>query len=294
MRARCGRRTGALSPSSRRGARIGTLELVNDVYLVRPDDAGDSERRRLTNHDLPHAYPSFSPDGTRIATLAVDERIVPSFSRLAVLDAGTGEQTVLTAAMDRQCAPYPGARAPIWNGGDLLFAIEDRGDVHPYRIPVGGGEAERLFGGTRVVTGYDLAAGTFAFVATTPTTLPELFVRRDDVERQLTSVGSAFHAAVAPAEPEHFTVPSPKGDDDIDAWLIRPIGGAEGERVPMLLSIHGGPTTQYANAWFDEFQLWARAGYAVVYCNPHGSTGRTEAWTREVRSPEAPQEPGTG
>jgi len=52
------------------------LELVNDVYLVRPDDTGGSEPRRLTNHDLSHAYPSFSPDGTRIATLAVDERIV--------------------------------------------------------------------------------------------------------------------------------------------------------------------------------------------------------------------------
>ena len=26
--------------------------------------------------------------------------------------------------------------------------------------------------------------------------------------------------------------------------------------------------TQYGNRWFDEFQLWASAGYVVVYCQP--------------------------
>ena len=30
--------------------------------------------------------------------------------------------------------------------------------------------------------------------------------------------------------------------------------------MPLLLSIHGGPMSQYGNAWFDEFQLWAGAG----------------------------------
>jgi dipeptidyl aminopeptidase/acylaminoacyl peptidase len=52
--------------------------------------------------------------------------------------------------------------------------------------------------------------------------------------------------------------------------------------------------TQYGNAWFDEFQLWTGAGYAVVYANPHGSTGHTEQWSRSIRPPEAVQAPGAG
>jgi dipeptidyl aminopeptidase/acylaminoacyl peptidase len=75
---------------------------------------------------------------------------------------------------------------------------------------------------------------------------------------------------------------------------MRPAGVPEGERVPVLLSIHGGPMTQYPNLWFDEFQMWAGAGYAVVYCNPHGSTGGSEAWVRSIRPPEASTVPGTG
>jgi hypothetical protein len=125
-----------------------------------------------------------------------------------------------------------------------------------------------VLGGRRAITAYDLAAGVIAFIATTPTTLREVFVRgADDVERQLTDLGATFLAAVPPAEPEHFTVPSPAGDVALDAWIVRPPDA--GERVPVLLSIHGGPMTQYANAWFDEFQLLAGAGYAVVYTNPH-------------------------
>ncbi|WP_219412712.1 S9 family peptidase [Pseudonocardia nigra] len=271
------------------------LEMVDDVFLVdvEPDAA---EPRSLTDRGLSHRLPAFSPDGMRIAALAENTRLIHSHSQVVVLDARTGEERVLTAALDRQCAPFPGARAPLWHGDDLLFSIEDHGDVHLYRVRSdGSAPPERVVGGTRMVAGFDAAGGTLAFVATTPTERSELFVRdADGTERRLTSLGAAFHAAVPVAAPEHFTVPSPAGDGDIDAWLVRPADAADGERVPVLLSIHGGPMTQYGNAWFDEFQMWTGAGYAIVYCNPHGSTGQTDAWARAIRAPEASEVPGTG
>jgi dipeptidyl aminopeptidase/acylaminoacyl peptidase len=52
--------------------------------------------------------------------------------------------------------------------------------------------------------------------------------------------------------------------------------------------------TQCPTAWFDEFALWSAAGYAVVWCNPHGSTGDTEAFLRSIPPPESPEVPGTG
>jgi dipeptidyl aminopeptidase/acylaminoacyl peptidase len=45
---------------------------------------------------------------------------------------------------------------------------------------------------------------------------------------------------------------------------------------------------------FDEFQIQAHAGYAVLYCNPRGSSGYSEAWGRAVRWPGAEVDPGTG
>ncbi len=262
-----------------------------DIHVIDVDEP-DAEPRTLTARTRSHFQPTFSADGRKIATLADSEQIIPTHAQVSLLDVESGEQTLLTAALDRQCAPSS-CRELIWDGDHLVFALEDHGNTHVHRVATDlSGDVELLIGGTRAVNGFDVAGGTIAFVASTPSALPELFVLRDGGERQLTSLGSAFHGTVASRVPEHFTVPSPAGDGDVDGWLILPEGADE--RVPVLLSIHGGPMTQYQNSWFDEFQLWTAAGYAVVYCNPHGSTGHTDAWARSIRPPEAADFPGTG
>jgi dipeptidyl aminopeptidase/acylaminoacyl peptidase len=45
----------------------------------------------------------------------------------------------------------------------------------------------------------------------------------------------------------------------------------------VLLMIHGGPFAQYGWRLFDEAQVYAGAGYAVVMGNPRGSSGYGEA-----------------
>ena len=76
---------------------------------------------------------------------------------------------------------------------------------------------------------------------------------------------------------------------------MKPAGAKRGVKYPMLLNIHGGPFTQYGNRLFDEFQVEAGAGYAVVYSNPRGSSGYGEEWGRAIRGPGAPpgQAPST-
>lgn len=68
----------------------------------------------------------------------------------------------------------------------------------------------------------------------------------------------------------------------LDCWVMKPCGYEPGKRYPALLSIHGGPHTQYGHNFFDEFQVYAGAGYAVIYTNPRGSQGYGEAFTRAV------------
>ena len=63
---------------------------------------------------------------------------------------------------------------------------------------------------------------------------------------------------------------------------MQPYGYEPGQRYPALLNIHGGPHTQYGHNFFDEFQVYAGAGYAVIYTNPRGSQGYGEAFTRAV------------
>ncbi|MEV8215381.1 S9 family peptidase [Leifsonia sp. NPDC077715] len=66
----------------------------------------------------------------------------------------------------------------------------------------------------------------------------------------------------------------------IHGWVLVPEG--EGPH-PVLLNIHGGPFASYTGALFDEAQVYAGAGYAVVMCNPRGSAGYGQEHGRVIR-----------
>jgi dipeptidyl aminopeptidase/acylaminoacyl peptidase len=144
-------------------------------------------------------------------------------------------------------------------------------------------------GGEQTIAGYDARGGRLVYSASTAPALYELYA---DGER-LTDVGRAFAEAHDLSEPERFTAVSADGTE-VDAWVVRPAGFEEGRRYPVLLSIHGGPFAQYGTGFFDEFQVYAGAGYAVVYCNPRGSSGYGEASGRAIRGPSNGQGPGWG
>ena len=67
------------------------------------------------------------------------------------------------------------------------------------------------------------------------------------------------------------------GKSEIDTWGI-----FVGKDKPTILNIHGGPASQYAFTFFDEFQTYASAGFNVIACNPRGSSGRGHDFLRDV------------
>jgi dipeptidyl aminopeptidase/acylaminoacyl peptidase len=272
------------------------LDLATDLFVTGlPDpDGGPVAPQRLTKTRLAHFTPSWSSDGRTIAYLTSGEPLSePRHTQVGVLELATGRTRLLTAELDRQCGPYPGTREPVWAGGAILFRVEDAGNTHLYRTdPLG-----PVVAGEREVTGFDAIGDTVVFCASTPTATSELFVLdlTTSEERQVTELGAPFVATTELVASIPFTATAPDGTT-VPAWLVPPVGAelGGGRRYPTLLNIHGGPFTQYGNRFFDEFQIQAGAGFAVVYANPRGSSGGTEASARAIRWPEASEDPGSG
>ena len=267
------------------------VELVDALYELEIDAEG-SEPKRLTPPDESGSMASFSPDGELIAyRQEPEDGTYPHHGQIAVMRPDGGDRRVLTASLDRQCTPYPLVREPVWDGGRIAFRVEDGGNVHIYTVAAdGSGEPELLVGGELSTGLYDLRDGRLVYTASASTRPHELFA--GDGTR-ITSVCDDFVTGRGLGDAERFTAVSADGTE-VDAWLVRPHGFDPKRRYPVLLTIHGGPFTQYDNGFFDEFQVYAGAGYCVLYSNPRGGSGHSEEWGRAICGPGGGAGPGWG
>ena len=76
---------------------------------------------------------------------------------------------------------------------------------------------------------------------------------------------------------ETFTFKS--NGDDIKGFVLLPTNFDENKKYPTLLSVHGGPKTEFSDIFHHEHQVFANDGYIVIYTNPHGSSGNGVAYS---------------
>ena len=216
---------------------------------------------------------SYQPDGTAHAVGTADRWDWPA--NLGLYRLRDGEATPIAAGIDRDVMSQgPVTHGPRWlSDGSALAIIQDRGMLRVVRID--GDAVEDVIGGERLVTAVTPRpdGSAFAFVVTTPTNPGELWWWADGVETRLTDLNGAF--AADGTAPVHFTVTH--DGVELDAWAYLPAGDGP---VPLLLNIHGGPAAQYGWGFFDEFQVYASAGFGVIACNPRGSSGRGRDFVR--------------
>ncbi len=201
----------------------------------------------------------------------------------------------LTGHLDRDVAPGSPACAtigPRFVDDGFLTTLEGRGTTAIARVGLRGFDPDagappvvtEVVAGPRAVTGYSVSSDgeVVVFTATDPATPGELYRLEAGEQRCLTDLAPGFRTKVDLRPTQRFTC---EGDGvELDVWAVLPPGfdDAEPGSVPVLYNIHGGPTSQYGEYFFDEFQVEAGAGYLVVGTNPRGSSGRGTAWARAV------------
>ena len=242
---------------------------------------------QLTHRAGPDGGAVVSPDGAHVAYIGFEDRFLGDQNALlSVMDRDGGNDRVLTAKLDRS------VRSPLWaaDGKAVYVEYDDRGGTRVARVGLDGSirtVAERLVQSAldRPYTGGSFSVardGAIAFTGGTPYRPADVMIARGGATKRLTRLNEDALAAKSLAQVHPFAVTSSVDKLPIDAWMVTPPDFDPTRKYPMILEIHGGPFAAYGPSFSTDDQLYAAAGYVVVYANPRGSTSYGEAFANQI------------
>lgn len=165
-------------------------------------------------------------------------------------------------------ARYGSGRGQKVLNGDFYFLSTVNDYTYLYRLDAQGVISESLTKGSSCDS-FDISENHLVSCELQGLKLAELYLDGE----QITHFNDALTEDYSVSVPEAVTYTGSDGVE-IHGWVLKPAGYVEGTSYPAILHIHGGPRTVFSDVFHHEMQVWANAGYFVLFCNPRGSDGR--------------------
>jgi dipeptidyl aminopeptidase/acylaminoacyl peptidase len=256
-------------------ARLYTLDAVSGALkeIARP------------SHQI--AQPTWSPDGTRIAYiggLMSDQGVTGG--DLYVVPGGGGQPVDITPKTTVSVASF------AWRGPSSLIATSwAQGGSQVAIVDAASGSftplwSEDEWASLGTVTSLPMVSAssdgaTIALVRESLSTPPEVWAGTPNHLAQLTHV----NAGEKPDWGKAVNVRWKSDAFNVQGFLIYPRQFEPGRRYPMIVYVHGGPSSAIRPSFLGEGSsseqiALSQAGYFVLMPNPRGSYGQGEAFTR--------------
>jgi dipeptidyl aminopeptidase/acylaminoacyl peptidase len=235
----------------------------------------------------PTQAPRFSPDGSKIAFISYeDHQKGYANAQLYVMDKDGKNRHCLTCSLDRSVG------APDWvDNKTLTVGYTDHSQTRIAKVTLdgkltdaalglgAGNELDRPYSGGE----YSVApTGAVAFTSVTSERPTDVSVAKNGQTHQLTHLNDLFLGAKTLGKVQALPVSSSFDGQPIDAWMVTPPDFDPAKKYPLILEIHGGPFSSYGPFFATDMQLYAAAGYVVVYGNPRGSTSYGDKFANEI------------
>lgn len=234
-------------------------------------DVATGRMRGLTGGDRLEVQPTYSPDGSRIAYWHPRDGDTGSVSEVVVAASSGGPGSSVTRAIDRNIA------RSIWmpDGKSLLIGANDGTRVSLWLQPLDGAARKLDLGKLSPASSFwvDVAVGkggAIAFTATDPLRPDELYYMSSPAAppKRLTNL----NAEVASLALGRTEVISWQSEGFTHNGIVTyPHDFSAGQKYPLVLVIHGGPTAASLETFAANAQLMAAKGWVVFQPNYRGS-----------------------
>ena len=252
-----------------------------DVFVVAAKP-GSAPTRLTTFTGRDEAPLAWTADSSHIV---YRQGVSPQYSiydmtQLMVIPASGGTPVPLAPGLDNSV----GAPGLADGGRDVLAEVQEDRVNYLARFPLSGkGKVERLTPQQGTISAHDQAAGHLAVLWSTDAAPPEIYALEGTTLRKLTTHNDALLSGLALAPAQDLSAKASDGNE-VHGLLTMPLGYKPGAKAPLLLWIHGGPTSQDVHGFNVDRQLLATHGYAVLNVNYRGSTGRGHAYSEAINA----------
>jgi dipeptidyl aminopeptidase/acylaminoacyl peptidase len=241
----------------------------NQIYIT--DVNGKKQHVLLGQKGKTYTNASVSTSGKWIAFLQ-DTTTFSWVPKLSIMPMNGTAKDIIVIPFDRNASNL------TWSLDEkyLFFTAPSNGGVPIYRLTLATRKIETLSTFDAGVTSFDVAGTKLIFSKTQVSNPSEIYVADGMMrnEKQLSDFNSWVKSKKL-SKPEKKSFVNERGLT-VEYWVMKPAQYKEGEKYPLLLEIHGGPTAMWgpgeASMW-HEFQFFCSKGYGVVYSNPRGSGG---------------------
>lgn len=223
--------------------------------------------------------PTFSPDGS---FLAFRKQITPRYEsdrfRIAKFDLKTNQITTLTENFDNWVDDilfHPST-------GDILFTAQEKGYRPIYRLNPSTGETKLVIG-ERSIDAFQSGKDFLLYTYRLNHKPSELYILdlNTKKESQLTNLNRELTDQVDLRPAESMWINGSQGTP-IHCFVVKPHGFDPSKKYPVVINIHGGPQSQWQDAFRGDNQMYSGYGYIYVLPNTHGSTGYGQAFTAQI------------
>lgn len=247
-----------------------------EVALV---DAGTGSIADVTHNNAPEQNVQWSPDGRLLSFLAPSDTAWElAEEKLWLVPADGGVPRRLSNGLTGAIRQY--AWAP--DGASIVLGAQTRARGAAYRVAVSNGAVTKVAGGdwSGSVESFSTDTSRGAAVISSPAEPPDVHI----VDLKSGTIAQVTHVnpQAAGFELSRFRAISWKGRDglDVEGLLWTPADYRPGTKLPLLLSVHGGP----AGAWDVSFRainhVYTGLGWAVLEPNVRGSISYGDAFLR--------------
>jgi dipeptidyl aminopeptidase/acylaminoacyl peptidase len=198
---------------------------------------------------------------------------------LAIMPLNGSAKDIITIPYDRNKSNLTWSKDEKY----LYFTAPSNGGVVLCRANRASQKVEELSGHDKGITSFDLAGNKIIYSQTQVANPSELYSSNASFknEKQLSTFNDWVNTKKL-SYPEKKTFTNSLGLQ-VEYWVMKPANYQPGQKYPLLLEMHGGPTAMWGpgeSSMWHEFQYFCSQGYGVVYANPRGSGGYGEEFLR--------------